>query len=155
MGVSLLNATLDFKADGGIFPSGALEASVTASSVQRNYERFSLTAEYSLLSTAFNFGPLASTAKSESLYLQGDCRVTPQLKSFVRVDNGLGDREQPNETNTLILTLGAHWTPNHNWHIATEVHGMRGTAGIPLADNPVNPLYARTELFVIIAGYRF
>ena len=154
-GVSILNTTLDFRAGGGVLPSGSLEANVVAVSAQRNFAKLSVTAEYALLTSSANFGPFSGSMKSESLYLQGEFRATPRWTALVRLDNQLGDRERPNETDTLILTLGARWAPARNWQIAAELHGMRGTAGIPRSDNPVNPLYARTELFVIMGGFRF
>lgn len=154
-GVSLLNTTLDFRSAGGLLPSGSLEANVVALSAQRNFAKLSITAEYALLTSSINFGPLSRSMKSESLYIQGEFRASSRWTGLLRLDNQLGDRERPNETDTLILTLGARWTPAKNWQIAAELHGMRGTAGIPRPDNPVNPLYARTELFVIMGGFRF
>lgn len=154
-GLSLMNATLDYRATGGLLPSGSLEANLVAVSAQRNFEKLSITAEYALLSSTLNFGALNGAMKSESLYLQGEFRATPHWTGLIRIDNQLGDRERPNETDTLILTLGARWMPTKNWQIAAELHGMRGTAGIPRPDNALNLLYARTELFVIMAGFRF
>jgi hypothetical protein len=154
-GLSLLNTTLDFQSAGGAIPSGSLGANVTALSLQRNFAKLSLIAEYSLLTSTANFGLSSNSTKSESLYAQAEYQTNAQWTGFVRIDNQLGDRDQPNETDSLVATLGARWKPTKNWLLAAEIHGMRGTAGIQRPDNNINPLYARTELFVIMAGFRF
>lgn len=153
--VSVLNTSLDFRASGGFIPSGTLGANIMALSVQRNLPKLTITAEYSLLSSSQNFGPVVGSTKSESLYVQGEYRASSRLSGLVRLDNFFGDRDHPNETDSLVLTIGGRWAPTRNWHIAAELHGIRGTNPIPLTDNPTNPLYARTELFVIMAGFRF
>ncbi|MFT5033137.1 MAG: hypothetical protein ACI9OO_001069 [Bacteroidia bacterium] len=84
----------------------------------------------------------------------GSGRLNPTFGSWIQFVGGEPKQSSP-ETDSLVATLGARWKPTKNWLLAAEIHGMRGTAGIPRPDNNINPLYARTELFVIMAGFRF
>lgn len=156
--LSYYNTTLAFNSPSVI---ATLDATLVAASLQYNAEKLSVTGEYSLLSSnatfvipAFN---LASTgnSKTETAYIQADYRLDHNVTAYSRFDHRLGDREQPNESDSTVLTLGARWQPRKEWLIAAELHGIRGTSPIPAIDNLNRSLAERSELLILMAGYRF
>ncbi len=157
VGVSMYDGSLNFSTPR--FTAG-LEANIVALSLQRNFQYISVTGEYSLLSLRGAFaspfiGVQRFSSKGESLYVQTDYRQNSQLTWFARVDNQLGDRTRPNATDSLAVTLGGRWTPAKNWLLAAEVHGLRGTAAVPRADNRGRIIDERSEVFVMMLGYKF
>ncbi len=157
IGVSLFDGTLNFR--NPQFTAG-LDANIVALSLQRNFQRFSIISEYSLLSLEGTFaspfiGAFNFSSKGESLYVQTDYRQNNALTWFARVDNQLGDRTDPNGTDSLVVTLGGRWIPAKNWMLAAEVHGARGTSFVPQADNEGQNIKERSEVFVMMLGYRF
>lgn len=138
-----------------------IDTTMTGLSIQHNRERLSYTLEYSLLSTEFLFSAPAFGAsgtggnKGESAYLQIDFRQNGELTWYGRLDHQIGDRTRPNETDSTIATIGGRWAPTPNWLFSAELHGVRGTAPVPRIDNPNSQIAERSELFVMMAGYRF
>ncbi len=138
-----------------------LDVTLTALSLQYNGRKTSMTAEYSLMSInstfiapAFNLVATGNT-KSESAYLQMDYHIDEQFTVYGRFDHRLGDREQPNQTDSSVATLGSRWQPHPQWLFAAEIHGIRGTAPIPRIDNRNQEIAERSEHFIFMAGYRF
>lgn len=156
--MSYYDATLTFDSPQAI---AELDANIIALSLQHNREKISYTLEYSLLSTNGLFASPAFGAagnfasKGETAYLQADYQQTGTLTWYTRIDHQLGDRNRPNETDSTVLTLGGRWAPAPNWLLAAEVHGVRGSAPVPNIDNPNRQISERSELFVMMAGYRF
>ncbi|MBB3045978.1 hypothetical protein FHR99_000214 [Litorivivens lipolytica] len=156
--LSYYNTTLAFSNTSIV---ASLDATLMAASLQYNAEKLSLTGEYSLLSSNSVFVipavNLVSTgnSKTETAYIQADYRLDNKVTAYTRFDHRLGNRERPNETDSSILTLGARWEPRKQWRFAAEIHGIRGTAPIPAIDNRNTSLAERSELIVLMAGYRF
>lgn len=156
--LSLFDAMLTFDASNIL---AQIDTTMTGLSIQHNREKISYTLEYALLSTETLFsspffgGTRTSGNKGETAYLQIDYRQTHQTTWYGRLDHQVSDRTRPNETDSTVLTLGGRWAPNPQWLVAAELHGVRGTAPVPRIDNPNSPIAERSELFVIMAGYRF
>lgn len=134
--------------------SGVLTADINVFSVQRNWERLTLTSEYSLQSYRFSFAGQNRGSRSEGAYLQAEYRLSPALTAISRYDLHVGDQDDFNGTDSHDLMLGLRWQPHPRWVVAADLHGIRGTAGIPLADNPQG-IEERSELLVVMAGFRF
>ena len=156
--LSYYNATLTFNSTSAL---ANLDVALTAASLQHNSEKLTVTAEYVLMSLnstivvpALNLSATGNT-KSESLYVQLDYHLDEQLTVYSRFDHRLGDREQPNRTDSSVITFGARWQPHPQWLFAAELHGIRGTAPIPRIDNRDRDIEERSEHFIFMAGYRF
>lgn len=138
-----------------------LDANIIAISAQHNREKLTFTTEYSQLSTDMlfvvpQFGVARTSGnKGESIYLQMDYRQTPSVTWYTRLDHQIQDRTQPNETDSTILTFGGKWAPDAHWQFAAELHGIRGTTPVPAVDNQLTQINERSEMFVMMAGYRF
>ncbi len=158
LALSLFDGMLTFNSNAIL---AQIDTTMTGLSIQHNRERLSYTLEYSLLSTDFLFSAPAFGAtstggsKGESAYLQVDFRQNSELTWYGRIDHQIGDRTRPNETDSTVATLGGRWAPTPNWLFAAELHGVRGTAPVPRVDNPNTQIAERSELFVMMAGYRF
>lgn len=157
--LSYLEASLEatFSVGPFIFPPATIDSELVILSAQYNAEKWSLTSEYNITTTEFNFSGMTGENKSDGMYLQGEYRFTPQWTGLLRYDVTYANRNDRGDTDSRDTTLGFTWKFHSNWILMGEFHNIDGTSGIPRSDNPVPSaqLDPRTKLYALMLGFRF
>ncbi len=169
-----VDATMPFDAAStDPFNNSEVDFSVIGLSAQWNFEHWSLTSELMYEKPdRTGFGGLynPSSTKAETFYMQLDHRLSSQWSAFLRYDmvyadvkdksgeqfENSGSGRKAHQRYAKDWTLGVGYQPNQNWLFRAEWHHIKGTAWLPILDNPVS---ADTEenwdLAILQASYRF
>ncbi len=156
LAASFLTAKLDavFGFGGMSFPTG-IDAEIVVLSGQFNEAKWTLTSEYSLTTSKFDFAGTGGENRSDGAYLQGEYRFSPELSGLLRYDVAYSDRNHRGNSDSRDTTIGFGWQFRPSWILMGEFHNIDGTAGIPRIDNPGMALEPRTRLLALMLGYRF
>ena len=149
---------VDAMLTGDIVPINApasLAARFYILSAQYNAENWSLTSEYTLSSSTYEILGMTNRNHSDGIYLQYQYRFSPEWTGLLRRDLSYPDRSNRGDNVSRDTTLGLRWLPDPDWLVSGEFHRIRGTGGIPSADNEGMVLSPNTNLLALMLGYRF
>lgn len=166
-GLSYLYGGLGLEQDGASLAE--LNARLWVASLQYVAERYSVTAEYSLIrgrGQSVFAGPIRTDG--DGGYLQYDYRLTPHWTVFARADASFTDRldrdgsEYEDSTGqdsrrryAYDGTLGFNWRPDAHWGVWGEVHLIDGAATVSSLDNPGRQADPHWAALLLMVGYRF
>jgi hypothetical protein len=156
----------------GLF--GRLGVDAHVFSARFNAERFTLTAEYSLIGNEnrVNLGAtplLREHIMADSGYLQAEYRITPRWNLMARMDSSYRNRHDRSgreyaATHPGIdrrsqfshdFTIGVNWRPDEHWGVWAEHHWIYGTATLQALENPPPVRHQRWSMLMLMAGYKF
>ncbi len=153
-------------------PGGSLRIEPWILSLQYNAERWSLTTEYSLLTTRTNgLGQSSNINTAEAYYFQGTYRILKDWEALLRYDLTYANKNDKNghefaAKDPLGLpaysryakdwTIGLRWNVTTQFSLGIENHWVNGTAWLPPLDNP-NPYDTNRhwDLLLFMGSYRF
>jgi hypothetical protein len=153
---------------------GRFDVDLNVFSVRYNAERFTVTAEYSLVDNdnrlTFMGAPfLHQRVKADSGYLQAEYRIRPQWTLMARMDGFYRDRHDRSGRDFAAanpgadrrsqfaqdFTVGVNWRPNEHWGVWAEHHWINGTATLQPLENPPPVREQRWSMLMLMAGYKF
>jgi hypothetical protein len=154
-------------------PQSPIEAHEAASllvfSARYDGSQFSLTGEYTLqyFHGGSNFSPPIHNA-SDGFYLQGDWRFLKDWTAILRYDASFSNRHDRDGRDYAAQTggdrygqfshdemVGLHWLPTPHWGFWAEFHLDQGHSNLPVLDNIGRTPADHSNLFQLMAAYRF
>lgn len=149
--------------------TGYLDADIYVASLRYNAARFALTGEYQMTQSR-SITSLAppSDVISDGFYLQGEYRFAPRWTALARYNASFANRHDRDGREYAAATggnrytqfshdetLGLNWQPNAHWGLWAEFHLIQGSGAVPLGDNAGRTLADHSNLFQVMAAYRF
>jgi hypothetical protein len=154
--------------------SGNIDVDLNFFSLRYNARKFSITSEY-VLNTNKDFvtqggvPALVSTIHPDSLYLQGEYRLSPAWHLMARIDTNFqnqGDRSgreyaaahpgtDPASRFAYDFTAGVNWQYGRHWGAWAEFHRIYGTSTVQSLDNVGRVPDDHWSLFMLMIGYMF
>lgn len=154
--------------------AGRFDVDLDVFSARHNAERFTITAEYVLISNdnylTFASTPLVDTqVVADSGYLQGEYRFNHQWSAMARVDASYHNRHDRDGREFAAanpganrksqfshdLTVGINWRPDEHWGVWGEYHWIDGTATLQSLENPPPVREQRWSMLMLMVGYKF
>ncbi|AKH69495.1 hypothetical protein IMCC21906_01820 [Spongiibacter sp. IMCC21906] len=137
--------------------SSSLEARGVVLSAEKNYLKWSFSAEYGLVNLDSYLGNTqVQNAESTTFYLQSRYRFNSEFVTTLRYEHGnYEDNNKGNISNNKHWVLGLQWSPKPAWVLALDVYSIEGTGGIPAIDNKNREQEKYTTLVAAMIAYRF
>jgi len=153
--------------------SGDADISSTTLSLEYNWPRISVAAEYmwrEMETSKFDFELINERFRQQGYYVQAVWHAAERWDLMLRYDDFIYDADDRHgeQINRLVpgvplhrayaqdVTLGATWHIASDWMARIEWHNVEGTAWIPASDNAEN--FPRSEYWNLVAvqlAYRF
>ncbi len=168
--VSYLGARLTVSADdpNAFAPVDNLDADLWVASVQWQNPLSSVTGEYLYSYTCTQSFQGSDCSSSDGAYVQYRRIATPTVSWFLRYDlrwsdrNDRSGREYAQQTGrdradrySRDHVLGADWKFSPGWGLFAEYHYIIGAAQASRVDNPDGEIDDRSQMLLLMLGYRF